>query len=345
MSTPLIGVLYLFYKSGDMMARRKTVEKKVVQPEKVEGHYCLKCKKVKKTTDFYSSRADLTNLDGRMSVCKQCLVTMVDENDLNSVKSVLRQIDRPFISYVWKSAKDSKRATFGDYMRQINSLFQFKDMSWEDGLSDEYSDKDEAQDSVDDKSREQIKSTTREQYVNPLDDFDLTPELKMKWGTKFSKEDIFQMEVLWQDMMEGYIIELPSERDYLKKCCITSVLANKAYEEGKLGEGDKLSKSYNDLMKAANFAPSTRNSADKTGGVNSFSELFETIEKDGFIPLWPDLDNDLADKTLDHLKRWTRDLVMGDPALATLVETQINKNKREENNVEEIMLEDDIDEV
>lgn len=303
--------------------------------KQAEDKYCTKCEKIKRSTEFYSTNAAFNSLDGRLNVCKVCLSKMIDENDINTIKSVLRQIDKPFLPMVWKTSQESKQDTFGNYMRQINSLKQYKGMKWIDGLMESGSKEEDSLNEIEELKPENfvpssvVEQRVNEDFISPLDIFKLTPQLQLKWGVNFKKEQIYYMEQLWVDMIEGFIIETPSQKDYLKKCCITSVMANDAYSNSDIASGDKLTKSYNDLMKAANFAPSTRNSADKTGGVNSFSELFEVIEKDGFIPMWPNLDNDIADKTLEHLKKWTRELVMGDPNLATLVETQLNKMNRE----------------
>src|SRR5690606_14014495 len=81
---------------------------------------CLKCLKVKKKdTGFYNSY-NSWHTDGKMPYCKKCLSDYLDENNIATIKEILRQVDKPFQYDVWEKAKEDKRETLGAYLSLIN---------------------------------------------------------------------------------------------------------------------------------------------------------------------------------------------------------------------------------
>lgn len=98
---------------------------------------CKVCDKSKKINEFYKVDSKL-HPDGRMDVCTECLKEGMDPNDLEEIVGVLRQMNKPFIREVWDSAVESssklksKPHPFGEYMRNINSLKQYKGKTFKD---------------------------------------------------------------------------------------------------------------------------------------------------------------------------------------------------------------------
>lgn len=78
--------------------------------------------------------------DGRVSICKSCIKDNIDFSDINTVKEVLLNINRPFIYSIWQSAKeeaDTKGSEqFGLYMKSIG-MKDFKYLSWLDSDNNE----------------------------------------------------------------------------------------------------------------------------------------------------------------------------------------------------------------
>lgn len=101
---------------------------------------CRACDTRVKKSDFYTSYNKFDK-DGKLSICKACLKKNIDYNDINTVKDVLLNINRPFILSIWDSAKeeaDTKRSEdyFGYYIKSIG-MKDFKDLSWLDSDSNE----------------------------------------------------------------------------------------------------------------------------------------------------------------------------------------------------------------
>ena len=81
--------------------------------EKPNKKVCLKCLEEKNPDrDFYKSYSKWHG-DGRLPYCKICLKGNLIENDINSVREIMRVIDRPYFHEMWGKAKESKDDTLG----------------------------------------------------------------------------------------------------------------------------------------------------------------------------------------------------------------------------------------
>jgi hypothetical protein len=279
---------------------------------------CTDCRVFKAPVEnFYMSYSKMHS-DNRVPICKVCILDMLDVEDVETVKDVLRQIDRPYISHLWDSAITNVQGKepFGSYMKLI-SMKDYKNKTWNDSDDDEEESYDE----------ELTYSVVDEE------DFQVTPIIVKKWGAGYNKAEYSQLETLYLEMKTSYEIDTASHRDYLKKICKASLMMDK-HAHPKTGSVDlfkKVSDVYDKLMHSAKFTAVQRSAADKTGGLNTFSEFAEFCEKQGFIPVFPDEVNDKVDRTLHDLKNFTRHLVLGDPNLANILEASINKmNEKEE---------------
>lgn len=97
---------------------------------------CQSCgKSQNKTKCFYKSNNKFDQ-DGRVGICKSCLKKSINYDDMQTVKDVLLQINRPFISSLWESSIDESkqygRDVFGVYIKTIQ-MKDFKDLTWKEG--------------------------------------------------------------------------------------------------------------------------------------------------------------------------------------------------------------------
>ncbi|WP_342421900.1 hypothetical protein [Paenibacillus sp. FSL E2-0178] len=100
---------------------------------------CTSCGKSKNVNEpnsgFYKSNHKL-DADGRTSACKLCIKQQIDYGDLQTVKDVLRTMDRPFLSEVWtlnveECNRDGISDYFGKYLKNIQ--LNHKNSGWNDG--------------------------------------------------------------------------------------------------------------------------------------------------------------------------------------------------------------------
>lgn len=259
---------------------------------------CNKCKRSISMLQFYNTNSELFS-DGKVPFCKSCLKEMMPEDDLDSVKTVLRQIDKPFLIEVWKKAESSKNNTIGEYFRAINSLHQYRDLTWEDSIHyDEH-------DNIVDREIAKAKAST-DTKVEEIDEVEtehgtikVTKEMRSKWGN-YSNRDIIEMEKLFKEMERANDISTPQHKRQLFFYCKLTVLMDKALEENDFGGYEKLSRQFDTLTKSSGFRPIDKK--DTSGGIRTFSQIYEEVEKDGFIEPYPiQARQDIVDRTIQYI--------------------------------------------
>lgn len=214
--------------------------------------------------------------DGRVPLCKKCLKDMIDENNVDSVKTTLQRIDKPFIAKVWKSAEESDNDTVGIYFRMINSLHQYKNASWADSdfegekETDIYRHKFDDVDNVD-------------EIVTDNGVIKLNKDIAMKFGSGYTNREYLTMEKFYNDMTMTHKVETPQLKKQLVYLCKLQIQMDRALEK----EDDGAFKNYNDryekILQSSGFRPIDRKSSSEASGLISFSSLFEQVEKNGYI--------------------------------------------------------------
>jgi hypothetical protein len=260
--------------------------------------------------NFYTSPSPLFH-DGFIPFCKNCLKTMVDEENLPTVYRTLQAIDRPFLKDVWKKAKASKNKTFGDYMRMISSLHQYKELGYansifpteDEDFYDEYEDFliEESQAKLEDYDGDTIEVEIEK---NPK-------HLKAKWGN-YTNREIIEMEHTYQEMLLANDISTPQHRKQLQFYCKLSMLMDRALQEKDFSTFEKLSRQFDTLIKSSGFRPIDRKSSDEASGMRNFSTIFQEVERNGFVPpINTSLveNQDIVDRTIYYYLNYVRKLV------------------------------------
>jgi hypothetical protein len=275
------------------MAKRK--------PKK-EMKLCLKCNTSQSVDKFYLTRSAL-HADGRIPFCKKCLKEMTTNATPDELKALLKQIDKPYVASVWVKAISNKGDTFGNYMRMINSLPQYKNMNGKDVL--------------DDISPERLVATTSQpepEVETPQlkpSKFKVTREMVERWGEYEDQNDYRQLEQFFHSMMDANRIETPQDINYLKKLAVISLKMDKELASGNYDQVKKLGDLFSKYMADSKFRAMDQTDATKTGGLRTFGQVYAEIEKDGFIPPWEDysapkgLTQDIVDKTIMYILNYT----------------------------------------
>lgn len=272
------------------MGRKKTVKKP-----------CSKCRRELTLINFYNSSSTFF-IDGKVPLCKDCLLAMVNEDSLDSLKAVLRQIDKPFISKIWRSSMQSDKETVPSYFRQINSLPQYKNLTWDDSdneYHEEQKQEDQSEIDIDDVKELQTENGSIE----------VTKELKGKWGSGYTNLEYIKLEEFYIQMCETHEIVTPQHKMLLKQLCKLNIQLDKLLSQGDFNSYSKLSKTYDDILRSAGFRPIDRKSGDEASGLRTFSQIFQEIEKDGFIKPAPvEESQEIIDKTILYMQNYTRKL-------------------------------------
>ena len=351
-----------------------------------EQYYCKKCNKTMSPEQFYGSNNREKYPEGKLDTCKKCITMHVDNWNPETYIWILQECDVPYVPKEWNKlmatyAKNPEKLTgmtiLGKYLSKMK-LKQYKDYR--------YKDTDFLQELEDSKLEQTMKRQGYEMVeiaqaienshngINEIlppppisqqapvedyfavqageDDFDddLTDEdktyLRLKWGKAYRPEEWVKLEQLYEEMMSSYDIQGAGHIDNLKLLCKTSLKANQLIDMGDVEGFQKMSKVYDSLMKSGKFT-AAQNKTEDGEEINSIGELVSICEKQGFIPkYYTDGPQDKADRVIDDLKKYTKDLVSNETNLDTMFESaqrQIEEEQERitsaaeagENNIEE----------
>lgn len=266
-----------------------TTKKKTQHPRKV----CQQCEKEYSIMNFYQTNSPFSS-DGKVDVCKKCVKNIVDEDDIETIYNVLQIMDLVFISDVWENAYESKGETFGNYIRQINSLTQYKNMRYKDS-------------SFSEKSKPKKKKGKIAEEISKIPLRDLTD----KWGD-YPEEELRAFEKKYVQLINNY-----SEKTAMHREALLTYIRYRVKEEIATAKGDiKDAKEWGGMAsKAATDAkinPSQLSKADLTDGLSTFSELSMAVEKEvdviRILPRFKARPNDALDFNIWCYVNYIRDL-------------------------------------
>lgn len=273
--------------------------------KKVQKKPCIQCKKDKALNrEFYQTNNPLFP-DGRLPICIQCLVKLIDERDVSTLIDVLRKIDKPFIKKAWESAKKSEQNTCRAYFRQINSLKDYKDLT--------FADSDNTDSDYDDVDFE-VAITTG----NGISEDEEVRMLKAKWGDKYKIDELKRMEEFYGDMMRSNDIVDPHHKEMLKDLCKLNIEKERALSEGNAKVYRDLSNVYKDILKDSGLRPVDKQGSNEQRGIRNFGTIWAEVEKRGFIEPWPvDVSQDIIDAELlfyiNHVRKFNNMEELLDP--------------------------------
>lgn len=109
---------------------------------------CIVCGKMRSPTKFYKSSSEF-HADGLLPVCMDCCTakSMDDDGaniDTERFQKLLQQTDKPFLIKLYNSAVAEANTTktgaekaasiIGTYMRYLNALKQYQNLTWDDSV-------------------------------------------------------------------------------------------------------------------------------------------------------------------------------------------------------------------
>lgn len=259
--------------------------------------YCSKCEELKKRDDdFYLACNDIVSSDHRLTICKECLIEIVDYKNTESFIQILRMIDRPFLKSEYDRCLTYDNP-FGEYMKALgmrqNRLKSYEDSQFEN-------------------LREPVKTANE---LNKREQFDasnikITQDMIVKWGDGYSNFELQQLEQFYREMIDANDIRTPQHRSQLILFCKVNLEQNKALSEGRTGDFKNLNMQFNKILADSGFRPIDSKSGGESAGIRTFSQIWEEIERDGFIKPAPIKENqDIVDNTVMYIENNTRKLL------------------------------------
>ncbi|MGL6081369.1 MAG: hypothetical protein ACRC4N_02530 [Gammaproteobacteria bacterium] len=277
---------------------------------------CLTCKRARADRFFFKVDNATLFPDGRMNTCSDCVKESVDINDVDSVISFLRQIDKPYVATYWDEALESEKSPLGEYIRKINSLGQMKGKSFKD--SDGFEGNGNVDTITPDLETIEITNIKGEKI-------EFSDSYFSKWGTKFKQHEYLKLEKFYQNMTLTHDIHSEIHKDLLVQLAKLSLVRDKFLDAEEMADYDKANKAYESIMKSAGFRPIDRQGVDDATGIRSFSQIWEEVEKKGYRePPVAVFERDVVDRMILSLENYYNRLV-GKQLLASLPEETIQE--------------------
>lgn len=259
-------------KSGSSSAARS--ERKV----------CSTCGVEKATKrDFFVSYNPL-HKDGRIPICKDCIRNACrDENNefnLDNFKSLLRQLDKPYIQSLWDKSESELRkktkkqvgeiswdAVVGLYLKNI-AMQQYQGLTWEDGFR--YDKSGSTSDGIE-SSRRKSQNSEKVFYLSN-EEFEVTEEIIRLFGEGYTAKEYEIMQRIYDDMQQEYPNITSNQKNLLLRYVRFAAKEEVSTSGGYIAEAEKWSKMATDALKQLN-------AVDTQGGISSFSEFFRDFER------------------------------------------------------------------
>lgn len=258
--------------------------------EEIERQRCERCGENLRLEKYYTSSNPLHGLTKRLPVCKECIKN-VEPDNLDGVKVLLKNIDKPFIADLWETSKMAKMDTWGAYFKNIN-LKQYKLMRWAD-----------SQFEVSDKGTERLNNKIISEVTGSKNARISKAELErleQEWGGEYELADKVAFDKKYQDLKENYPIDTSLHKEALKTYCLYQVRTEQAVAKGEFNEAKAWGQLAQKQADSAKLNLSKLNKGDLTQGLDSFSELARMVEREvDIIPILPKFIEKPNDK-IDH---------------------------------------------
>lgn len=217
---------------------------------------------------FYSSSSPFF-VDGKIDFCIKCSLEIVTKEGFKGFQNLMKLIDKPIYTDLYENDP-------GNYIRQMNSLPQYRGLTYEDSnLFDE------------------VKSISSINKIKPkeLSEEDLK-ESEDFWGIGKSERDYIWLNTEFSDYLARYEVDGKTLEDLIVEICLTRLDIRNRREAG--NDVDKQMKTLNDLLGSANLRPN-QETGNQSADQQTFSEMIRKFENERPIPepdpLWADVDN------------------------------------------------------
>ena len=325
-------MLNLCRKEATIIVKEKKIRTK--QPTKI----CCSCppeKAEKPISQFYQSFSKL-HADGRVPMCKECILEKCYDNEkddinIDAFKSILRQIDKPFIDSVFQSSLNQYNKTYAGknvkhgnrksiisyYFKNINTLRQYKTLNWEQGIAWNKRIMTQVSNGVQ-STVEDIYSVPdshkKEDRIYSLDDSDfiVTKDIIKLFGNGYTKPVYKAMWEKYDFLSKSYPDITNLHTEALVTYVRFKVKEEMATAQGNAIDAEKWNQAATRAADKAKINPSQLSQSDLQGGLNSFSELALMVEQSvDVIPILPRFKfrpNDAIDFNIWCLINYLRDL-------------------------------------
>lgn len=147
--------------------------------------------------------------------------------------------------------------------------------------------------------------------------------LKQKWGYHYNMEQLTYLEQLYEGIRRTQNLSGALQVDQAIKICKISEIIDSRIRAGE--DFDKLQRTYESLLKSADFTPKNVRDA---GDFESVGELIHWLEKRGFVnPVYDGVTRDIVDETIKNIQSWNRRLYTNESGIGDQIEARLAQLK------------------
>lgn len=233
---------------------------------------CKTCGKSKVLETNYNKNKFTEN--GYSTVCKQCKSKI---STLDEFKLYLSDNNIQFDQYTWDEAKKK-------VLSKLEKEYKNKDMPSEKVIIKKIISKYLSLGNL--SGRYELKQENKDDRIIDLDiksNFEVTPEMKKRWGSGWSKPDYEYMENIYQSFTSVYKHDTPVQKMLYEDIAKTRLEADRARKNGNLSLYEKLMNTVSKLMNDANIKPVQETAADNEG-LSTWGQWVKKIEEEEPIP-------------------------------------------------------------
>lgn len=242
---------------------------------------CISCpteRAEQNISEFFKSN-NVMHSDGLSPICKTCINEKCynsekDDIDVDALKDVLRQLDKPYNDVAFQGAIDQYNKQYGGrevppgtrvkiiglYFKTINSLSQYVGMDWKKGV--EFNNKQNTQavngvvTVVEDKYEPKTRTKGDEKfYLEEDETFVVTTDLLRRFGTAYVASEYRELDLHYKMLKEQATSDDIVTDSLIKDLCAIKIQQNRALQSGSVDQYEKLTKLYQSTLSSANLNP------------------------------------------------------------------------------------------
>lgn len=243
----------------------KTKSKNKKPPKRKD---CVKCEKSQALGNFYNANSSFFP-DNKLHVCKDCALNIAEEEGFEGFQSLMRMINKPIYEELYKG-------DIGDYVRQMNSLPQYRKVIFTD--SDMFKEM---------KNQEKMKRAKPKELTETE-----LKEAEDYFGRGYEESDYIFLKYEMDSWSSQYDMDSKALEDLIKEVCLTQLDIRK--RRGDNRDVDKQLKTLQDLLGSSNLKP-MQETGNQAGDIHeTFGGLIRKFENERPIPepddAWRDVD-------------------------------------------------------
>lgn len=252
--------------------------------------------------NYYNSKSPMFP-NGKIPICKKCLLDMIDYDDMNTIYTVFQSMDIPFYYNRWQeTCEKNPKNPFGNYVRMANSgINEFSGARWKDSVFGKEDD---------DITVDNVKTPTKRNKIT----IDELETLKEKFGDGYLDKEYILFEKKYQDLRPSFQLLTTMHEECLREYCIDKVKEGLAKARGDFKEAKEWASMAKDVASSGKLNPSQMSKSDLTGGLDTFGQMSKMVEQTDegemmrILPIFMEKPKDKVDMTLWMYVNYVRDL-------------------------------------